>query len=775
MNSVSRLLTTALFVSVLFMGSAQSVEAALTLTSGSNATTTPSVATSITGFQIVGPSASTTPVKLYSTSGTLSMTTTTGLTFDGSSSGSVIYFSGTVANINNALSTLTYSRASTGTDTLEVSLVNNGEVFFTTNNHLYQFISGSFTWSAAKTAAEGRTAYGVSGYLATITSSAENTFVSGRLTGDGWIGAQDITTESTWKWTTGPEAGTTFWQGTDSGSTVGGNYANWGGGEPNQSGEEDCAETYVSSGTWNDFPCSASLGYVVEYGAPGSLPTVVATNISIVTADVPAVTSLSPANSATNISTSANLVIGFSKAVTAGTGNITIRKSSDDSVVETIPVTGGLLSGGGTSSITINPSVTLEDGTQYYVLVPSTAFKDSSNNFYDGISATTTWRFTTGDFTAPTFSSISASSTASTTEALTWTTNEAASTKVTYGPTSSYGTSTATTDTGTRVTSHAVTLSNLVSCATYHYAVVSTDAASNTATSTDYSFVTSGCTASASSTVATTTSITASAGGSTRLTDSNATITVSAPSAFTATSSTVVIQVHALPNTDVLATLGTPTSRSKVGTVVFEVKAIINSTTVLDSFDAPVTITYQYADADILGLDEASLKLYHYHDGAWSMLDSCSVTASSNTITCTTPSFSIFSLFGQTATGGKSVDSIKSRAARLTAMGNVAQAATVKAEWPKLFAAATTTSANAMYVRDLTIGSTGDDVRLLQKYLNAHGYPLASSGLGSPGNETSMFGGLTRTALAKLQAKHGIMPSKGYFGPRTRAYVNALK
>ncbi|MBU0750325.1 hypothetical protein KKH15_02295, partial [Patescibacteria group bacterium] len=52
---------------------AQPAEAALTLTSGNNATTTPNVATSITGFQIVGAAASSTPVKLFATSGTLAL------------------------------------------------------------------------------------------------------------------------------------------------------------------------------------------------------------------------------------------------------------------------------------------------------------------------------------------------------------------------------------------------------------------------------------------------------------------------------------------------------------------------------------------------------------------------------------------------------------------------------------------------------------------------------------------------------------------------------
>ena len=82
-------------------------------------------------------------------------------------------------------------------------------------------------------------------------------------------------------------------------------------------------------------------------------------------------------------------------------------------------------------------------------------------------------------------------------------------------------------------------------------------------------------------------------------------------------------------------------------------------------------------------------------------------------------------------------------------------------------------NANASFIRSLTVGATGDDVRALQVYLNTHGYALASSGAGSAGSETTTFGGLTRAALAKFQAAHGITPSVGYFGPKTRAYVIA--
>ena len=89
----------------------------------------------------------------------------------------------------------------------------------------------------------------------------------------------------------------------------------------------------------------------------------------------------------------------------AESGNITIKKTSDNSTVETISVTGGLVSGSGSSQITVNPSTTLDSETEYYVLIDASAFDDSSSNSYAGISSTTALSFTTADVVNPTLSS----------------------------------------------------------------------------------------------------------------------------------------------------------------------------------------------------------------------------------------------------------------------------------------------------------------------------------------------------------------------------------
>lgn len=78
------------------------------------------------------------------------------------------------------------------------------------------------------------------------------------------------------------------------------------------------------------------------------------------------------------------------------------------------------------------------------------------------------------------------------------------------------------------------------------------------------------------------------------------------------------------------------------------------------------------------------------------------------------------------------------------------------------------------FTRDLTLGVEGEDVRCLQKYLNSAGFTIASSGVGSAGNETNQFKEKTQAALIKWQTANGILPATGTFGPKSRAKYAAL-
>ncbi|XPV67831.1 MAG: Ig-like domain-containing protein [Halarcobacter sp.] len=106
--------------------------------------------------------------------------------------------------------------------------------------------------------------------------------------------------------------------------------------------------------------------------------------------------SISPSDNSTNVSIDTNLVLTFSSAVNVNSGNIYIKKTSDNTLVETIDVTSGQVTGSGSTTITINPSSDLSNGIEYYVLTDSTAFINAStSSAVTGISDTKFWSFTT--------------------------------------------------------------------------------------------------------------------------------------------------------------------------------------------------------------------------------------------------------------------------------------------------------------------------------------------------------------------------------------------
>jgi hypothetical protein len=137
------------------------------------------------------------------------------------------------------------------------------------NNHYYQLVctSAGITFDAARTAAMT-----AGGYLASITSSAENDFAFNVANQEGgwllnsfncaigpWLGGYQTSKTNepagNWAWVNGDAWG----------------YTNWAGGEPNNSGNtEDAAHFYGCGGVrnklWNDITNTITLfGYVIEY------------------------------------------------------------------------------------------------------------------------------------------------------------------------------------------------------------------------------------------------------------------------------------------------------------------------------------------------------------------------------------------------------------------------------------------------------------------------------------------------------------------------------
>jgi len=142
--------------------------------------------------------------------------------------------------------------------------------------HYYLYIStvSTISWTAARDAAASKRFFGLTGYLATITSQTENNFVRDKLSSDGWIGGSDNAdaisnaSESNWYWATGPEKGTAISRG-NTNPVLAGAYMNWNPGEPNNANDEDYMQLYsLQNGKWNDLAnvSPAINGYVVEFG-----------------------------------------------------------------------------------------------------------------------------------------------------------------------------------------------------------------------------------------------------------------------------------------------------------------------------------------------------------------------------------------------------------------------------------------------------------------------------------------------------------------------------
>ncbi|MGB3145692.1 MAG: gliding motility-associated C-terminal domain-containing protein [Maribacter sp.] len=172
-------------------------------------------------------------------------------------------------------------------ETRKVSFI-AGETFYNPlNGHFYKITTSPSNWLPAKAAAASDSYYGSQGYLVTLTSAAENTFVSRLIGQNAWMGASDDylqinealgytlypnqgASEGKWYWVTGPEKGRQM--STANQVNISSVYQNWGGGEPNNAGGEHCLHIYSANGFWNDFANTQNIYGIVEYGdMPGDL------------------------------------------------------------------------------------------------------------------------------------------------------------------------------------------------------------------------------------------------------------------------------------------------------------------------------------------------------------------------------------------------------------------------------------------------------------------------------------------------------------------------
>ncbi len=268
-------LVVTLFLLISFLGFGQSVSAPdsksfIPSTSGQDASGFSlsgfnSTATILASISLVNPPTGTT----FNLTTTTGLTAASGFTLTGNKTRLVV--TGTMVNINTALTSLRVNTGSVrGNIVLSVAATINPTGFFYngTNGHFYRPITTGTTYTNARTLASQQTFKGQQGYLVTITSADEDAFIFNNVPQNQiWFALTDEVVEGQWRIDAGPEAGTLI--KTSNGQTAGniqGQYNNWAGGEPNNSGNEDYAVTKWNGSQWNDLPNGFNNPYVIEFG-----------------------------------------------------------------------------------------------------------------------------------------------------------------------------------------------------------------------------------------------------------------------------------------------------------------------------------------------------------------------------------------------------------------------------------------------------------------------------------------------------------------------------
>jgi hypothetical protein len=263
--------------------------------------------------------------------------------------------------------------------------------------------------------------------------------------------------------------------------------------------------------TWTtDQPSSSLVNYgtTMSYGSSSTLNTTLVTSHSVTLSGLAASTAYDfdvvSANAAAQSTTSPNSTfstlastatppqVGYVDFWGVNNTGITISWSTDvlastqlaygttTSLGQLSPLQTALTQSHGVVLTTLNP------GTTYYFVAQSTG-ANGATGYSTTYSFTTTGTQTTPP---PVISNVVATSVSNTSETITWTTDQSASSQVSYGATTTYSNST--TLDPTLVTSHSVTLTGLTPGTAYDFDVMSANSLALSSTSTNSSFTTTG-------------------------------------------------------------------------------------------------------------------------------------------------------------------------------------------------------------------------------------------------------------------------------------------
>ena len=225
-----------------------------------------------------------------------------------------------------------------------------------------------------------------------------------------------------------------------------------------------------------------------------------------------------------------------------------------------------------------------------------------------------------------------------------------------------------------------------------------------------------------------------------------------------------------------------------VGTAIYQITAVSGSTNIT-TFGQPVTLNFHYLDSQIpTGVTESSLQI-HYFDAtsnSWVAITS-TVDTVNNNVTATITHLTKFAILGKktttVTTTGITAAQLQSEIARITALIAQLQQQLAGISGTTTVTAITGVPATFTFQTNLKLNMVSEDVRYLQRVLNSDpSTRLASSGVGSSGQETNIFGPLTQAAVVKFQEKYaseiltplGLTSGTGIVASATRAKLNQI-
>jgi hypothetical protein len=455
----------------------------------------------------------------------------------------------------------------------------------------------------------------------------------------------------------------------------------------------------------------------------------------------PSISTLSPADNAVDVAVDGSLVITFSEVVDTETGTISIRKASDDSTVEEFDVTTDI-TGSGTDEITINPTTDLPYETELYVHIDATAFDDTAGNSFAGITDATTWNFTTEDTpvcpsiaNAATYNAYPTCGVATCVAGFALEGGQcvanigaslpAGALNAPEAPSSGFGL-TINADAPT-TNSPLVTLSFQAGPDTTTMALSRTPdfagAIIEPYQSTKTWNLNPSNLACADNPACTSGEYTVYARFYTQWGIVSPTVTDTISLTDTTVSPFTPCEVTAIP--DQAIRYGTNNNPA-------DVRLLEQFLNTFEGFDLVVDGVYSQADRDAVVVWQER----HAEDilAPWDLTEGTGYVFRTS----------------------------------LAKMQEIVEAA---CQEPTTETPQPSPTSDYSFTRNLYLGLSGEDVRNLQRYLNAAGYVIASEGPGSPGQETDFFGSLTRAAVIEFQRDQGISPAVGYFGPVTRGVV----